>query len=70
LYYKDDKIEQRKVQHIKDKVVSADRKKKILRIDSKNPKEYFAEFELFTAIAGLLMDGNRNPEIIKFFNGI
>ncbi|MDR2594519.1 MAG: hypothetical protein LBC87_07105 [Fibromonadaceae bacterium] len=70
LYYKDDKIEQRKTQHIKDKVVSADYKKKLLRIDSKNPKECFTEFELFTDIARLLMDENKNPEICNFFNGI
>jgi len=69
-YYKDDKIEQRKAQHIKDKIIKADCKKKILRIDSKKPNECFAEFELLINIAGTLMDGSKNPEILNFFNGI
>ena len=69
-YYMNEKIEQRSIQHIKDKVVSADHKKKIVRIDAKNPNGYFAEFELFADIAGSLMEGNKNPEISKFLAGI
>lgn len=68
LYYKEDKIEERKAQHIKDRKVDADYKIKILRIDSKDPKGFFAEFELFTDIARLLLDEDKNPEITKFFN--
>ena len=70
LYYLDDKIELRSKQHIKDKVVSADYKKKIVRIDAKESNTYFTEFNLFTDLACSLMGGYSNPEIIKFFNGL
>lgn len=67
LIYFDDNIEIRRNSKLKERKVRANYKIKMFRIDAK--KDGFLPFELFQSIGGNAMDGNRNPEIYRFFNG-